>query len=267
MITDLGEIKVTPLAGPRDWEGYPPGYEKHPARNHPAFTRAVLAALRDPRDIVSLLWDPQAGVGTTLIEGLRLGYNPIGWDIDERWRALWRGLDRIREIERPYPGRVQVIVSSPAYDRTNKARGQGAKQEANQASIGSVAGCEWGEFPPGHLGGAEDVIEWVLLARQVLERCFEALMPEGKIGWIVRDRIHRGRPAGFVDLNANLLQRHGFELIGGYWRRLVPTANEQMRVKLEEGRVDHDQGLLLTAPPRPRPTIDREWALIARKPP
>lgn len=262
MISDLGEIKVTPLAGRADWEGYPAGYDRHPARNHPGFTREVVIHLGEARG--SLLWDPQAGVGTTLIEGARLGYDAAGWDIDARWRALWMKLPFARELETPKPATVSVVVSSPAYFGTNKARGRGPKQEANHKSIGSVAGCEWGDLPPGHLGAAADVIEWILLTQGVLEKVMSALRPGGRLGWIVRDRIVEGRAAGFVDLNANLLERQGFLLEGGLWRHLVPTANEQMRAA-GAARDLRGQGFL--ASPPVWPTIDREWALIARKPP
>jgi hypothetical protein len=263
LLSDLGEIEVTPFAKPSDWFGYPDGFERHPARNHPGFVRHLIATFAARSDVpASPVWDPQAGAGTTIREARRLGLMDVsGWDVDPRWRELFKGY----QLERPAPDSIGLIVTSPVYPG-NHDRGAGATQDLVQAGVRSLQGTGWGgELPPGHLGGAHGIIEWALLARRILEQCLTVLVRGGHLVWIVRDRIVEGRPAQFPDLNANMIARVGFEIPGGYWRRLAPTANEQLRAKGHALRKDPGQQKLIPGEDPPLPTIDREWAIIGRK--
>lgn len=262
MIRDLGEIKVTPIEGPRDREGYPEGGKEHPGKNHPAFTRELIRACAFSGDFV---WDPQAGTGTTMFEAARLGHLTAGWDICPDWREHWGR--HFPAIETPVPGSVGVIVTSPAFLGTNHAPGASPLQEENFKRHGSKAGTGWKELPDGHLGHGQTIPTWMALAKPVVRRCWEALEPGGRMVWIVRDRIVNWRPAEFDLLNLQALRVWGFALLGFYWRRLIPTHNEQMRNALHERRKDEHQLRLLPVAEVERPTIDRELGIVARKPP
>lgn len=252
---DLGfhdEIEVTPQARAKDWIGYPEGYRDHPGRNHPAFVRELIS-LCAPKEAPPILFDPQAGVGTSLIEGRRCDLHAIGWDVEEACRALWEG--EYPAIERPTPGSIGLIVTSPAFLATNKNRGGTKRQKDIQEKCGSSQGLSWGKgLAQGHLGAAKTIGHWMVLARPVIGLCREALDTEGRLVWIVRDKIKRGEPIGFVEFNARLLQLCGFELLGAYWRRLEANNNYQLRAALHRK----------TGRPVP-PMIKREYALVARR--
>lgn len=273
MITDLGEIAVSPMPTAADWEGYPDEAGAHPATNHPRFVarlldevgrRAFFNAPIPPRSI----WDPQAGAGTTMREARKQWRATItGWDIEARWRDLWAA--DFAPVQDPEPRSVGLIVTSPVYPG-NKDRGKGERQEGIQASVGSLAGTGWGkDLPPGHLGAAKDIAQWMALVRPVIRKCFDALASGGYLCWIVRDYVVKNCPAGFVDLNERLLEKAGLEMLGGYWRPLVANNNAQLRGVLWDGRrPDPAQGGLFGQPP-PDPdmlVIDREWALVGRVP-
>lgn len=263
MITSLGEINVTSHATPGDWRGYPDEYRKHTARNHPAFTRILIECLmRDQQTDLPLpiVWDPQAGCGTTMWEADRLGYEARGWDIQPECRAMWPGL----ALEAPQ-GEVAAIVTSPWFPLVNHAHGGGDRQHEIREATGSRAGCEspW-EMPPGHAGTARDLSHWMALIRPVIERCLAALAPGGLIAWIIRDCIREGRPAEVPELNWRLLERAGFRMLGAYWRQERETHNGQLRAKGHEKR-HAGQGALPTLEIPKLPTIDRELALIGRR--
>lgn len=257
MIHDLGEIEVSPFATAEDWKGYPRGFEAHPARNHPRFVAELITRYRHIQDgeVPATLWDPMAGTGTTMFEGELLGLWPWGWDIDPRWRDLWS--IHFKPTEVPEPGSIGLICTSPAYFGSNKARGATANQAARQASIRSTAGTQWaGDVPDGHIGECKTITAWTGRVRQILARCLDALAPGGHLIWIVRDRIVKNEPALFPEYNARLLELAGFQLLGGHWRKLMPTANERMR---------HELFLRQHGAEVMRATVAREWGLVARR--
>lgn len=237
-VEDLGEIDVTPNATASDWAGYPEGHDEHPARNHPAFTRELIRRYlpkvdeQDPnRHAVAPLafWDPMAGAGTSLIEASREDLCVYGWDIEPKWRKLWKGLPFIGELEKPNPGMIGLIVTSPPFLGTNKRRGNTDRQREIQAKCKSKQGTEWMDLPSGHLGRGKTCGEWMVLARPVIEACRQALAPRGHLVWIVRDKIRMNAPIDFPYFNARLLHVLGFEILGAHTRRLERNNNYQLR--------------------------------------
>jgi DNA modification methylase len=274
VIRELDHFADIPaLAGAQDFVGYPDGYEEHTARNHPAFVRSLIAwaigysssSLRRRVPHQYTIWDPQAGSGTTIFEANRLGYAGRGWDIQPQYRRFWQEF----ALEQPEPGTVASITTSPWFDETNHSPGATKRQQEIRKDAGTTAGCQSPhELPPGHLATARDLSHWMALCRPVIRKCLEALEPGGLCLWIIRDRIKNGMPAAVPELNYRLMEREGFEMLGGISRPLRATVNEQLRASGAEKAFIPGQGSLLGGVIEftPPPSILIEWALIGRKP-
>lgn len=264
---DLGMIDVTPIPGPKDWAGYPPEVDEHPGTNHPAFVRELLqrgVALLGPKPNPGIIWDPQAGTGTTMREAHRLGLPVIaaGWDIMPKYRAMWSQDFRAMEFPRAHGFRASLVVTSPMF-LGDHSSGDSPLQEANSKKHKSQAGRGMsGDLPDGHLSLARDQGHWIRLVRPVMSKTMDEMASGAILMWIVRDRIVEGRPAGFNELNRQLLQGAGFRILGFYWRPLGENHNAQLRAKKVE-KHRRGQQYMFGEPPRP-PTIDREIAIVAK---
>ncbi|WEB38575.1 site-specific DNA-methyltransferase [Streptomyces yunnanensis] len=64
---------------------YVPGSSAHPAKMHPGIAAHAIATYSRPGDLVL---DPMCGIGTTLVEALRLGRNALGIEYEPQWATL-----------------------------------------------------------------------------------------------------------------------------------------------------------------------------------
>src|SRR3954470_16814812 len=62
-----------------------PESTQHPARMLPAIAVHAVAAYTRPGDLVL---DPMCGIGTTLVEAVRLGRDAIGVEYEPRWADI-----------------------------------------------------------------------------------------------------------------------------------------------------------------------------------
>lgn len=119
---------------------YVAGSGAHPARMAPDLAAALIAEYTQPGDWV---FDPLAGVATTLVEAVHLGRHSVGIDIEPGWVALARanlalarrqgGTGRARiicgdatRLPRGIPsalrGRFALVLTSPPYGKTMHGR-------------------------------------------------------------------------------------------------------------------------------------------------
>jgi modification methylase len=64
---------------------YLPASMAHPAKMLPAIARQAIAAYSHPGDVVA---DPMCGIGTTLVEAVRLGRDAVGVEYEPLWADL-----------------------------------------------------------------------------------------------------------------------------------------------------------------------------------
>jgi modification methylase len=124
-------------AGPSQRRGrYVPDSTRHPARMLPAIAAHAIASYTEPGDLV---FDPMAGIGTTLVEAVYAGRDALGVEYESRWadiadanlaRAHTRGAAgrgaAIRGdatllsalLPTALHGQVALVVTSPPYGPT-----------------------------------------------------------------------------------------------------------------------------------------------------
>ncbi len=116
------------------------GSGAHPARMAPDLAAALITDYTRPGDLV---FDPLAGIGTTLVEAVHAGRNAIGIEYEPGWVALARanialahkqggtGHGRIlrgdatalpRGVPGELRGQVSLVLTSPPYGRTMHGR-------------------------------------------------------------------------------------------------------------------------------------------------
>ncbi|MGH1556453.1 TRM11 family SAM-dependent methyltransferase [Streptomyces sp. L7] len=66
---------------------YVPGSAAHPAKMLPAIAAHAITTYTRPGD---LILDPMCGIGTTLVEAIRLGRHALGTEYEARWADLAR---------------------------------------------------------------------------------------------------------------------------------------------------------------------------------
>jgi hypothetical protein len=119
---------------------YVAGSGAHPARMAPDLAATLIRDYTQPGDLV---FDPLAGIGTTLVEAVHLGRNAIGIDYEPGWVALARaniGLARQQggpghgrllrgdatALPRGVPGelhgQISLVLTSPPYGKTMHGR-------------------------------------------------------------------------------------------------------------------------------------------------
>jgi len=123
--------------GPSQRRGrYVPDSTKHPARMLPAIAAHAIASYTEPGDLV---FDPMAGIGTTLVEAVYAGRDALGVEYESRWadiadanlaRAHTRGAAGHGAVIRgdatllsallptALHGQVALVVTSPPYGPT-----------------------------------------------------------------------------------------------------------------------------------------------------
>lgn len=112
---------------------YVPGSAAHPAKMLPALAAHAIATYTRPGDLVL---DPMCGIGTTLVEAIRLGRHALGVEYEPRWAKLARdnvihtmgatrgGIGLVacgdaRQLTQLFDarhhGKVDLVVTSPPY--------------------------------------------------------------------------------------------------------------------------------------------------------
>ncbi|MFE0174903.1 TRM11 family SAM-dependent methyltransferase [Streptomyces sp. NPDC059002] len=134
MPSPLSVWNTAPTSGPAQrGDRYVTGSAAHPAKMLPAIAAHAITTYTRPGDLVL---DPMCGIGTTLVEALRLGRHALGVEYEPRWAALARANIRhtpqttgpgstdvacgdARQltdlIDQRHHGHVALVVTSPPY--------------------------------------------------------------------------------------------------------------------------------------------------------
>lgn len=116
---------------------YLPDSVRHPGKMLPAIARHAIEAYTEPGQVV---FDPMAGIGTTLIEAVHLGRDAISTEYEPQWAHLasanlrhaaahgapghgrvWHADARHLpdELLQQYAGKVSLLLTSPPYGPSN----------------------------------------------------------------------------------------------------------------------------------------------------
>ena len=116
---------------------YLPDSVRHPGKMLPAIARHAVQAYTQPGQIV---FDPMAGIGTTLIEAVHLGRDGIGTEYEPQWAhlananlrhaaahgatgtgAVWHADARHLpdDLLNQYAGKISLLLTSPPYGPSN----------------------------------------------------------------------------------------------------------------------------------------------------
>lgn len=248
----LGEVKVRSTASKKDWVGYPPQVKKHKERNHPGFIRQLIKFHSSMGDRVH---DPMSGAGTVMREAQRANRVGTGWDIREWCRGL---VPHTLLMNMPEDESVDLIVTSPSYERMNHSPGKNAKSKETMKAIGSDQGGEWEKtegFAHKDLCQSRNRQEWFIKLTPVLRNMWRMLKPGGRLVWIIKERVLHQKSSFFVVQNKRHLMGFGFEYVGFHFRRLRPSGMRQLQAK----KFFQDTGKVAVYP-------SMEYALVFRKP-
>ena len=213
VVTDPGRLSVwatAQLTGPVQRRGrYVPDSVKHPARMLPAIAAHAITAYTQPGDLVL---DPMCGIGTTLVEAVRLGRDAIGVEYESKWSdiadaniahahsqgatgraSVVRGdATRITSLlPAVLAGQVSLVVTSPPYGPTVhglvRPDAGGVHKSANTYNDGTDKGNLAYRDLPGLVDGFT----------QILAGCAQLLKPGGIVVVTARPWRKRGE---LVDL-------------------------------------------------------------------
>ncbi len=116
---------------------YLPDSVRHPGKMLPAIARHAIEAYTNPGQIV---FDPMAGIGTSLVEAVHLGRDAVGTEYEPQWvhltdanlrhaaehgatgtGAVWHADARHLpdELLAHYAGKVSLLLTSPPYGPSN----------------------------------------------------------------------------------------------------------------------------------------------------
>ncbi len=207
---------------------YDPASAAHPGKMIPALAERIVAEFSAPGDTV---FDPMAGIGTTLVEAAKAGRRGVGIELEERWaKVAESNCDRLLTPERrdfakvivgdarhldrllgDACGSVDLICTSPPYacevggvvvslDDTGK-RMLGAASERNystdKANLGYARGSAY-----------EDAMGVVYAA------CFAALRPGGLLVTVTKNTRRQGRVLDLAAATVAICERVGFTYVG-----------------------------------------------------
>ena len=168
-------------AGPSQRRGrYVRESVRHPARMLPAIAAHAITSYTEPGDLV---FDPMAGIGTTLVEAVHLGRDALGVEYESRWadiadatlaRAHTRGAaghgavirGDATQLSALLPtvlhGQVALIVTSPPYGPTVhglvRPGTDGVAKYANSYNDGTDKGNLAYRDLPGLVDGFTDIL-------------------------------------------------------------------------------------------------------------
>ena len=104
----LGSVWLTGQVPSRDQRRgrYTPESMTHPGKMLPSIARYAIRTYTDPSDVVL---DPMAGIGTILVEAMRLGRRGVGVEYEPEWVA--KAANNIRRSELAgAPGRAEIYA-------------------------------------------------------------------------------------------------------------------------------------------------------------
>ena len=206
---------------------YLPEVAAHPGKMLPELARRIVAEYSAAG---SLVCDPLAGIGTTVVEAALLGRRAVGVELEPRWARLARAnldhmldaptrplaeirsgdarrLTRVLGVE---AGTVDLVVTSPPYgcdagifDPAARARGdrscvaESLNYSTNRANLGHARGPAY-----------EDAMAEVYTA------CRAVLAPGGRLVVVTKNTRRKGATFDLAGLTVALASAAGFRYLG-----------------------------------------------------
>ncbi|MEU2263636.1 DNA methyltransferase [Streptomyces sp. NPDC019645] len=141
---------TAPTSAPKQRKrNYVPGSAAHPAKMLPQIAAHAISTYTRPGDLVL---DPMCGIGTTLVEAIRLGRPALGTEYEPRWAALASANARhvmnatgteqgevvcgdarrlTTLIDKQHHGKVALVVTSPPYGNSVHGQVRSTKETGN----------------------------------------------------------------------------------------------------------------------------------------
>ncbi|MGH9076447.1 MAG: TRM11 family SAM-dependent methyltransferase [Acidimicrobiales bacterium] len=202
---------------------YHPDCAAHPGKMLPDLASQIVVEYSQPG---SLVVDPMAGTGTTLIEAALAGRRAIGVELEARWADLARAnadhvLDpdtrklvevhqgdatKLAELLGPDAGRVDLVCTSPPYacDVGNLK----TKHWGTGHNLCSVAERNYsGE--KANLGHARGAAYEAAMAA-IYAACLDVLRPGGILAVVTKNTRRKGRTLDLAGLTVALAEAAGF---------------------------------------------------------
>ncbi|MEJ3741824.1 DNA methyltransferase [Actinomycetes bacterium KLBMP 9797] len=261
---------------------YVAGSGHHPARMAPDLATALIHDYTRPGDVV---FDPLAGIGTTLVEAVHAGRNGFGIEYEPGWVALARanialaraqgGHGRARivrgdatQLPRGVPaelrGQISLVLTSPPYGRTMHGRVEhryGPLSRFHNSYSGQRQTADPEASNLAHRGRA-GLIDGITA---VLSGCVPLLKPGGVIAVVARPwrrdhhlvdlpgQIIGAAPAQGLDLAARRVALHAAVRDGKlvprhtFWQLLVAKASRAKGIPV--ALIQHDDVAIFHRPP------------------
>lgn len=208
---------------------YHPGCTAHPGKMLPALAARIVSEYSEPGQLVC---DPMCGVGTTLVEAVRLGRRAVGVELEPRWVDLARlnighALDADNKRRAAPPdviggdarglptllgrraGQVDLIVTSPPYgcdagiiDKPGWLAGwrlcppETRNYSTNQANLGHARGERY----------ATEMVD-------IYAACFASLRPGGLLVTVTKNTRRAGRCFDLAGRTVELARSAGFRYL------------------------------------------------------
>ncbi|MZG20127.1 site-specific DNA-methyltransferase [Streptomyces sp. SID5914] len=195
---------------------YVPGSAAHPAKMLPAIAAHAITTYTRPGELVL---DPMCGIGTTLVEAIRLGRHALGTEYEQRWADLARAnithtLQATEHgsghvacgdarhltdlIEERHHGEIALVVTSPPYG--NSVHGQ-VRSSRETGARGVLKKDYRYSHDPSNL--AHVSTDRLLEAfTEILRQCRRVLRPGGTVVVTTRPWRERGE---LIDLPSAVL--------------------------------------------------------------
>jgi hypothetical protein len=263
------------------------GSRAHPARMAPDLATALIGDYTRPGDLV---FDPLAGIGTTLVEAIHAGRNALGIEYEPGWVALARanialahsqgatGHARVvhgdasrlpRGVPPELRGQISLVLTSPPYGKTMHGRVE--HRHGPLRRFHNAYRIRHDQTNPQHANlayrGRSGLLDGITA---VLAGCLPLLKPDGVIAVVARpwrrnhylvdlpgQIITAGHAAG-LDLIARRIAVHAAVRDGRLFARhsffQLHVARANRRNGLPVNLIQHDDvsifGLPQSAPPR-----------------
>jgi tRNA G10 N-methylase Trm11 len=206
----------------------------HPAKMYPATARKLITTYTRPGELV---FDPMAGIGTTIIEAIHLSRTGLGVEYEPRWaRLAAAGIDHAhtqgatgtgqvvagdaRQLPDLLParlrdrvcGRVALVVTSPPYGPSTHGNPREYAGPGGRVAVQDRAyGHNPRELHPGNLAHAEaDQLADGFI--RILAGCLPLLAPGAHVAVTARPYRHRGELVDIPGMVVGAAQAAGLRL-------------------------------------------------------
>lgn len=202
---------------------YLPDSVRHPGKMLPAIARHAIAAYTTPGELV---FDPMAGIGTTLIEAVHLARDAIGTEYEPQWAHLtaanlrhatahgangtghvWHADARHLpdELLERYAGKVRLLLTSPPYGPSNHGQ---VTTAGRLGHVGQVAKRDYAYSRDRHNLAHRPTAELLGGFEAILRAALPLLAPGATVAVTARPWRHGGElvdlPSAVFDAGRNV---------------------------------------------------------------